>query len=174
MVWPSARSVSTSSRSSCESVGEGLQLGDLAADMHVDAGHLNAGQGRGIGIDSAGALIGDAELVFLLAGRNLGVGLGVDIRVDAEGDMRLLAFAHGAGIQHFQFRFGFDVEAIDAGIDRQVHFGGRLADAGKHDAAGRNAGRQRPAQFTPETTSTPAPRRPSVFSTAWFEFAFIA
>jgi hypothetical protein len=115
--------------------------------MHVDAGHLNAGQGCSMGINSAGAFIGDAELVFLLAGRNLRMGLGVDIRIDAERHMRLLAFAHGAGVQHFQFGFGFDVETVDAGVERQVHFGGCLADTGKHDAVGRNAGGQRPAQF---------------------------
>ena len=130
-----------------EGVVEGLQLGDLAADMHVDAGDFNARQSGGMGIDGAGALPGNAELVFLLAGRDLRMRAGIDIRVDAEGDRRAFACLDGALVQHFQFRLGFDVEAVDAGFERGVHLARRLADAGEHDAAGGNAGGQRPAQF---------------------------
>ncbi len=39
-----------------EGVVEGLQLGDLAADMHVDAGHFDARQFGCLGIDGAGTL----------------------------------------------------------------------------------------------------------------------
>lgn len=38
------------------------EVGDLAANMHVDAGNQNARQTRGIGIDLPGAGNGDAEL----------------------------------------------------------------------------------------------------------------
>ena len=81
------------------------------------------------GIDCLGALEGNAELVFLLAGRNLGMGSGINIRVDAEGDMRDLASLDGAGIQKFQFRLGFDVEAVDASLKRQIHFARGFANA---------------------------------------------
>ncbi|MNR98469.1 hypothetical protein D3C72_296750 [compost metagenome] len=130
-----------------ESVLEGRKLGDLAADMHIDAGNFDAGKRCRMGIDVAGAFIGDAELVFLLAGRDLGMCSRIHIRVDAEGDMRLFPGLDCAKVEDFQFRFGFDVETVDAGFQREVHFADRLADAGKHDAVGRNAGRQRAAQF---------------------------
>ena len=64
-----------------ERVVEGLQLGDLAADMHVDAGDAHAGKACGMLVHCLGAPPGDAELVFLLAGRDLGVGLRIDIGI---------------------------------------------------------------------------------------------
>ncbi len=67
---------------------ERLQLGDLRADMHVDAGHLNTRQFSGFVVDFTGALPGNAELVFRLAGGNLGVGHGVHVGVDAQGHPR--------------------------------------------------------------------------------------
>ncbi|MOA00335.1 hypothetical protein D3C78_1196930 [compost metagenome] len=130
-----------------EGILERLQFGDLAADMHVDAGDFDTGQSGGMGIDRAGAFIGNAELVFFLAGGNLGVGARVHVRIDAEGDMRPLAHFHGAQVKDFQLRLGFDVEAVDAGFQRVIHFRHGLADAGKHDAACRHAGCKRPAQF---------------------------
>ena len=119
-----------------EGVVIGLEIGDLAADMHVDADDLDAGQfGRPL-VDGAGALPGNAELVFLLAGRDLGVGARIDVRIDAEGDGRAPAGGDGAPAQQFQFRFRFDVEAVDAGGKRRIHFLRRLADAGEHDLFG--------------------------------------
>ena len=69
-----------------EGVVERLQLGDLAADMHVDAVDPHARQLRRMGIDLAGAADRNAELVLRLAGRDLGVGPGVDVRIDAQRD----------------------------------------------------------------------------------------
>ena len=63
-----------------EGVVEGLQVRDLAADMHVDAGHRDARQRRGARIDGPGLRDRDAELVLRLAGRDLVVRLGVDVR----------------------------------------------------------------------------------------------
>ena len=42
---------------------------------------------------------------------------------------------------------GFDVEAENAGIQREGHLGAGLADAGKHDFPRRNARGQRPVDF---------------------------
>ena len=54
-----------------EGVVERLELGDLAADMHVDAGDLEARQLRRLRIDLARAADRNAELVLGLAGRDL-------------------------------------------------------------------------------------------------------
>lgn len=100
-----------------------------------------------MGIDCTRPLIGNAEFVFFLAGGNLGMGARIHVRIDAEGDMGPFAGLDGAQIEDFQLRLGFDVEAIDAGFQRVIHFRHGLADAGKHDAACRHAGCKRAAQF---------------------------
>ena len=56
--------------------------------MHVDAGDRDAGQGRSARVDVPGAADRDAELVFGLAGGDLGVGFCVDVRVHADRDRR--------------------------------------------------------------------------------------
>ena len=130
-----------------EGVVERLQLGDLAADMHVDAGDADAGQGCRPGVDVAGALPRDAELVLGLAGRDLAMRPGVDIGVDAQRDRRDDTGCDGAGRQQFQLGLGFDVEAVDARGEREIHLARRLADAGKHDPGRRDAGCQRAPQL---------------------------
>ena len=47
----------------------------------------------------------------------------------------------------FEFRLGFDVEAEDAGGERQIDLGDGLANAGEHDLVGGNAGSHGPQQF---------------------------
>src|SRR5207244_829496 len=52
----------------CVEVGPGL--GDLRADVAVDADDLDACEGDGVPIDVDGALVRDAELVAFEAGRD--------------------------------------------------------------------------------------------------------
>ncbi len=73
--------------------------------------------------------------------------LRIHVGVDAEGDRCLLACLDRALIEDFELRFGFDVEAVNSGLKREIHLTGRLADTGEHDAACRNAGGERAAQF---------------------------
>ena len=130
-----------------ECVVEGLQRRDLAADVHVDADHLDARQPGGACVDVAGVLPGDAELVLGPAGGDLPVRPGVDVGIDAHRHRRGAPGGDGAGRQHVELRFGFDVEAVDAGGQREIHLGGRLADAGEQDLRGRDAGGERAAQL---------------------------
>ena len=51
-----------------EGLIEGREIGDLRANVHVDAGHAEAGQGGGFRVDGARAGNGNAELVLGLAG----------------------------------------------------------------------------------------------------------
>ena len=119
---------------------EGFQLGQLAADMDVDAHHLDPRQGCGFGIDLGRAGDGDAELVVLLAGGDLFMGAGVHIRIDADGDRRGHAQRHGHLGQGAQFGFAFHVELPDAPGQGQPHLFARLADAGEYDPFPRHAG----------------------------------
>ena len=141
-----------------EGAVEGPEIGDLRADMHVDAGHRDAGQGRRLGIDVAGAPDRDAELVLGLAGRDLGVGAGIDVGIEAERDPRRRPFDVGEPGQSQEFRLGFDVEAVDAFVERQRQLGFGLADAREGDPAG-PARRRRGRGATRPRTPRPSRRR---------------
>ncbi len=101
------------------------------------------GQLRRAGIDGARAADRDAELVLGLAGRDLGVGLGVDVGIDAHRDVGGAALAGGDRRQQLELGLGFDVDAEDAFIDRERELARGLADAGEHDLVRRDAGRAR-------------------------------
>ena len=74
MAWPSARSVAHEVGQQRERVIERRKIGDLAADMHVDAGDAKAGQRRGRWRRRRGArAIGMPNLFSRFAGRDLGV-----------------------------------------------------------------------------------------------------
>ena len=138
MLAPCARSVPTSSFNRAKAFVERREIGDLAADMHVHAARLDIGQlarepvkGRGLGE-------GHAELVLRLAGRDLVVGLGVDVGIDAHGDAGGQPARLGHLAQRSELGLGFHVEGEDAGIERKRHLGLGLADAGEHDPLGRD------------------------------------
>ena len=78
-----------------ERVAERIELGDLAADMHVDADDAHALELGGAGIDVAGAADRNAEFVLRLAGGDLGVGLRVDVGIDADRNVGRAALAGG-------------------------------------------------------------------------------
>ena len=71
------------------------------------------------GIDRARAADRDAELVLGLAGRDLGVGLGVDVGIDAHRHIGGAALAGGDRGQQLQLGLGLDVDAEDALVERQ-------------------------------------------------------
>ena len=70
---------------------ERREIGDLRADMHVDAGDAYAGQFGGVRIDVARARDRNAELVFGLARRDLGMRLRIDVGIDAQRRSRAVA-----------------------------------------------------------------------------------
>ena len=115
--------------------------------MHVDAGDLDARQLCRAGIDRAGARERNAELVLGLAGRDLGVGAGIDVGIDADRNPRGLAGLDREPRQQFELGLGFDVDAEDVGGQRGAQLGLGLADAGEQDLLRRNAGGQRALQF---------------------------
>ncbi len=90
----------------------------------------------------------NAELGIGAAGGNLAVGARINCRVDAHCDFHHSAARRRNLCQHVDFGFGFDIELQDAGIDAGTKLGAGLANAGKHDAAGWNAGGQCARQFT--------------------------
>ena len=78
-----------------------------------------------------------------LAGGDLFVGQGVDVRIDAQRHGRLLAPVQGDPVEGFELRQGFHVELQDARFEARGHLRGGLADTGEDDFPRRYAGRER-------------------------------
>ena len=71
----------------------------------------------------------------------------IDVRVDAQRDARGAAHAGGERRQHVQLLGAFHVDLRDVLGECEPQFAFALADAGEHDAIGRNAGLARAAKF---------------------------
>ena len=117
---------------------------------------------------------GDAELVLGEAGRDVRVGGGVHVGVDADREARLHAAPRGQGVDERQLGFRFAIEAVNAARERVFHLGGRLAYAGEDHPAGSPPACSTRYNSPPETMSKPAPARASSPSTASDELAFTA
>ena len=124
-------------------------VGDLRADVAVDADDLEAGQGGRTGIGRHRVPMGDAELRRPKAGRDVGMRLRVDVGVDAQADPCSPAARGRHARQHFHLADAFDVEAHHAGFERALHLRAGLADAGKDDARRVSAHGQHPLELAP-------------------------
>ena len=110
------------------------------------------------GVDLPGAGDRDPELVLGPAGRDLGVGPGVDVRVDADRDRRLAAAGSRDLGERLELGLRLDVEAQDAVVEGVGHLGAGLGDPGEHDPLARDSGREGPAQLA-RPTRCPCRRR---------------
>jgi len=61
------------------------------------------------------------------------MGLGVDVRIDAQADRCDFARVTGNPVKAAKFAFGLDVKAEYAGIEGRANFRCSLADTGKND-----------------------------------------
>ena len=126
---------------------ERLQLGQLAADMHIDANDIDPGQAGGFGIDFRGAADRDAELVFFPPRGDFFMRARINIRVHPQRNRRGHPKTDTDLGQGAQFRLGFDVELPDTLCQGQSHFLACLSHPGKHDAAAGHARRPGTAVF---------------------------
>ena len=108
--------------------------------MDGDPDRRDAGQAARAAI--GGARMGeiDAELVFLLAGRDLRMGARIDIGIDADRDRRDAAHALRDRAQRLELGQGFDIDLMHVMGEGEFQFALGLADAGEDDAAAGNAG----------------------------------
>ena len=121
----------------------GGAVGDLRADVAVDAHHLQAGQAGRVTVGAQRVFVCNAEFVAFEAGRDVGMGFGVHIGVHAQADRGHFPQVHRYGAEHIEFGFAFDVEAANAHLQgllhlvtcfahaRKNHFG-RVAPGGQH------------------------------------------
>jgi len=126
---------------------QGRDIGQLRADMAVDALDGERGQGGGAAVQGKRLVEGHAELVFLETRGDVGVGARIDVRVHAQRDRRGLAEASGNCRDPFQFRRRLDVETGDTLRQREFDFGCRLAHAGENHLARAAAGGQYALEF---------------------------
>ena len=126
---------------------ERIQIGKLAADMQGHTAQPQTVQRRQAREDPLRLADGDTELVVRLAGRNLVVRAGIDIRIDPQGAARLDPALRSQRRQFHAFFFAFDIELADPGFQPVGHLARGLADAGKHDLVCRHVGGQRAPHF---------------------------
>ncbi len=89
----------------------------------------------------------DAKLVFLEPGRDVGVGFGIDIRINAKRNACSFTHATGDFIDSVEFLLGFDIETEYIGLERGFNLVGQLTDSGKDDACRFAASLQHSLQF---------------------------
>ena len=118
---------------------EGRSLGDLRADVAVDAHHLQVRIGMGAAIQLGRLSVRDAELARFEAGRDIRVRAGIDVGVHSQRYRRALAEPARDLRDLLQLEFGFDVEAPDPGAQRPLDLRRGLANAGEHDPRRRAA-----------------------------------
>ena len=116
------------------------KIEQLRADMTTDTDHFHAWQFGRLPIEPLGAGDVHTELVLLESGRNIRVGLGIDVRIHAERYRRALVHRHRHTVEPLQFRFGLHIEAADAHRQRLPHLGFGLADTRENDTPCRRAG----------------------------------
>ena len=120
---------------------------DLTADMRCNPDRANGGQRGHARVKRQCIIIGDAKFVFAKTRGDLGVGLRIHIRIDANANRRGAPHAGGDGGNHIDFLNAFGIDLHDAFSERQADFAFGFANAGKDNRAGGNAGKQRAAQF---------------------------
>ena len=115
--------------------------------MHVDADDANAIELGGTRIDLARSANRYAEFVLGLASRDLGVGLRIDVGIDADRDVGAAILVGGDGGKKLELRLRFNVDAENTVLDRERELVLGLADAGEHNFCRRNAGSARAQEF---------------------------
>jgi len=98
---------------------------------------------------------------------------GVHIRVYAHGDRRNFFPARGDAVDARQFCLAFDIEGINALLERELDFRRGFAHAGKDTFLGVAPAAMARRSSPSLTMSKPLPSAASVRSTARLEFDFI-
>src|SRR5579875_3338266 len=126
-----------------EGIDEGRRVGELRADVAVDADRGDVRQRVRAAIGGERVGDGDAELALLHAGGDVRVRLRVDVGVHPQRDRCADAEACGDALDGLQLLGRLDVEHQDALLERVGDLLGGLADAREHDAPRVGSGAQR-------------------------------
>lgn len=91
------------------------EVGDLASDMEVNADELEVGGLDGETSGRQKVIKGKTKLVFVKSRSNLLMRVGINVRVNAQGDTSDLALQCREVVNDLKFRHGLGVEAEDVG-----------------------------------------------------------
>ena len=125
----------------------GACAGDLRAYVAINADHLQARQRGCMQIAAQRVFMGNAKLIAFQACRNIGVGLRVDVGVDANAHGSEFAAGERHLTQHIEFGFALHIEAGDSRIQRLAHLGAGFAHARKNHFIGLPTSGQHAREF---------------------------
>src|SRR3546814_16834085 len=130
-------------------------MAELAADRDRDTAQIEAGQPRHPIEHRRRAIDRHAELVFLAAGGDFGVGARIDIGIDAQHRARGHPLRRGDLGEDAAFLLKLEVELADPGVEPAPPFVPGLADARNDELAPGPSGRPRARTLTaPPATAT--------------------
>src|SRR5438552_5709464 len=96
---------------------------------HSSGGHVAERAGAAVnGLDFRDI---DAEFVIAQSGCDIGMGCGIDIRIDANGELGAYSHASRKRIDQSEFRLRLAIETVNSVTERVLDFGGRFSNAGK-------------------------------------------
>ena len=147
---------------------------ELRADVHGKAERLDAFERGGVRVKRRDVRVVDSELVAPPAGGDLVVGLGIDIRVDAERHRRPRAGSARGCVESLQLGRRFDVELTDPVASARSISSRVLPGPANTRRSGAMPARSAPRSSPPEMISAPAPRRARVRITARVSLALTA
>ena len=125
--------------------------------MHPD--NPDAGEGRRM-VECLHRMVrADPEFAFFEAGRNIRMGVGINIRIDPQRHPGLRAHGPRHVVEGLQFRGRFHVKEQDAGLERLADFLVVFPHARKDDFVGRDASPESTKQFATRHNVRPAALR---------------
>ena len=130
-----------------ESRAAGRQIDDLRADMHGKSDRLDPRQIGGKAIGGHRLAMRDAEFVLLAAGRDVAVGLCVDIGIDPDRDPRRVPRAAASSLSRCSSGTELDIDLVDVCVERRLELGTGLADPREKNALRGHAGGKSAAQL---------------------------
>ena len=154
---------------------ERLHGANLRADVDADAVRLKPAVPCGALVNAERLADVDAELVLAQAGGDVGMRVGEDVGIDAQGKARDAFELAGAGGEQCQFGFALDVEFEMPALSARSISAAVLPTPEKTTrAAASGAAARTRSSSPPETMSKPAPRAASSLRMASAELAFTA
>ena len=110
-------------------------IGDLGADVAVNAHNAQTRQLRRALVGRQCVLMGHTKFVALEPGRNIGMGFRIHVRIDPDADGCFAAKFQSNRVQDREFGFAFHIEAADTDLQGQAHFRAGFANPRKNDLA---------------------------------------